>query len=167
MSDTDHTSDPMSNDVLDELMSLLAAATPGQWRYGTPDDTTQTVAEWMATCSPDPDAHAAGRLHLLWTPGETGPLITAITGAGPTSEANAKLLWAAHEYLPALVSDRRAAEARATAAEVASRGYRERAEKAEAKATRSAGLLGHQPRTLTDTIASEVLRQKAVAWYEG
>lgn len=124
MSDTDHTSDPMSNDVLDELMSLLAAATPGQW-YGTPDDTTQT----------------AGRLHLLWTPGETGPLIT-ITGDGPTSEANAKLLWAAHEYLPALVSDLRTAEARATAAEVASRGHRERAEKAEAKATRSAGLLG-------------------------
>lgn len=167
MSDTDHTSDPMSNDVLDELMSLLAAATPGQWWYGTPDDTTQTVAEWMATCSPDPDAHAAGRLHLLWTPGETGPLITAITGDGPTSEANAKLLWAAHEYMPALVSDLRTAKARATAAEVASRGYRERAEKAEAKATRSAGLLGHQSRTLTDTIASEVLRQKAVAWDEG
>ena len=54
--------------------------------------------------------------------------------------------------LPVLLSDRRAAEARATAAEVASRGYRERAEKAEAKATRS---------------ASEVLRQKAVAWDEG
>ena len=69
--------------------------------------------------------------------------------------------------LPVLLSDRRAAEARATAAEVASRGYRERAEKAEAKATRSAGLLGHQSRTLTDTIASEVLRQKAVAWDEG
>ena len=61
----------------------------------------------------------------------------------------------------------RTAEARAAAAEVASRGYRERAEKAEAKATRSAGLLGHQSRTLTDTIASEVLRQKAVAWDEG
>lgn len=167
MSDTDHTSDPMGNDVLDELMSLLAAATPGQWWYGTPDDTTQTVAEWMATCSPDPDAHAAGRLHLLWTPGETGPLITAITGDGPTSEANAKLLWAAHEYLPALVSDLRTAEARATAAEVASRGYRERAEKAEAKAARFAGLLGHQSRALTDAIATEVLRQKADAWDEG
>ena len=81
------------------------------------------------------------------------------------------------------------AEARATAAEVASRVYRERAEremrslhqdnirvrkrlqeraeKAEAKDTRSAGLLGHQSRTLTDAIASEVLRQKAVAWDEG
>lgn len=45
--------------------------------------------------------------------------------------------------------------------DLASRGYRERAEKAEAKATRSAGLLGHQPRTLTDTIAAEALRQKA------
>ena len=59
------------------------------------------------------------------------------------------------------------AEARATAAEVASRGYRERAEKAEAKAARFAGLLGHQSRTLTDTIAAEVLRQKADAWDEG
>lgn len=55
MSDTDHTSDPMSNDVLDELVSLLAAATAGQWWYGTPDDTTQTVAEWRATCSPGVD----------------------------------------------------------------------------------------------------------------
>ena len=69
--------------------------------------------------------------------------------------------------LPVILSDLRAAEARATAAEVASRGYRERAEKAEAKAARSAGLLGHQSRPLTDAIASEVLRQKAVAWDEG
>lgn len=61
----------------------------------------------------------------------------------------------------------RTAEARATAAEVASRGYRERAEKAEAKAARFAGLLGHQSRTLTDAIAAEVLRQKADAWDEG
>lgn len=55
------------------------------------------------------------------------------------------------------------AEARATAAEVASRGYRERAEKAEAKATRFAGLLAAQSRTLTDAIAAEVLRQKAAS----
>ena len=59
------------------------------------------------------------------------------------------------------------AEARATAAEVASRGYRERAEKAEAKAARFAGLLAHQSRTLTDAIAAEVLRQKAEAWDDG
>ena len=107
--------------------------------------------------------------------------------------------------------DRGAAERRALAAEVASRGYRERAEKAErerdaalrtmdehrcdgqaeraykraihaeaerdalaeraeaaeAKAARFAGLLGHQSRTLTDDIAAEVLRQKADAWGEG
>ena len=61
----------------------------------------------------------------------------------------------------------RTAEARAAAAEVASRGYRERAEKAEAKAARFAGLLGHQSRTLTDTIAAETIRQKADAWDEG
>ena len=62
-----------------------------------------------------------------------------------------------------LMSDLRIAEARATAAEVASRGYRERAEKAEAKAARFAGLLGHQSRTLTDAIAAETIRQKADA----
>lgn len=105
----------------------------------------------------------------------------------------------------------RTAEARAAAAEVASRGYRERAEKAErerdaalrtvdehrcdgqaeraykraihaeaerdalaeraeaaeAKSARFAGLLAHQSRTLTGTIAAEVLRQKADAWDEG
>ena len=68
---------------------------------------------------------------------------------------------------PAHMTRAEHAEARATAAEVASRGYRERAEKAEAKAARFAGLLGHQSRTLTDTIAAEVLRQKADAWDEG
>ena len=68
---------------------------------------------------------------------------------------------------PAHMTRAEHAEARATAAEVASRGYRERAEKAEAKAARFAGLLGHQSRTLTDAIAAEVLRQKAEAWDEG
>ena len=77
--------------------------------------------------------------------------------------------------------DRGAAERRVLTAEVAARSYRERAEKAErerdalaeraekaeAKAARFAGLLGHQSRTLTDTIAAEVLRQKAEAWDEG
>ena len=66
-----------------------------------------------------------------------------------------------------LIRRLRDADARATAAEVASRGYRERAEKAEAKSARFAGLLAHQSRTLTDTIAAEVLRQKADAWDEG
>ncbi len=68
--------------------------------------------------------------------------------------------------LPVLLSDLRTAEARVTAAEVASRGYRERAEKAEAKAARFAGLLGHQSRTLTDTIAAEVLRASCHALRE-
>ena len=35
------------------------------------------------------------------------------------------------------------------------------------KSARFAGLLAHQSRTLTDTIAAEVLRQKADAWDEG
>lgn len=65
-----------------------------------------------------------------------------------------------------LASELRDAEAREAAAEVASRGYRERAEKAEAKAARFAGLLGHQSRTLTDAIAAETIRQKADAWEE-
>lgn len=56
---------------------------------------------------------------------------------------------------------------RAIHAEAERDALAERAEAAEAKAARFAGLLGHQSRTLTDTIAAEVLRQKADAWDEG
>ena len=85
------------------------------------------------------------------------------------------------QHAPGRQTPLQQAEARALAAEVASRGYRERAEKAEAerdalaeraeaaeaKATRFAGLLGHQSRTLIDAITAEVLRQEADAWDEG
>lgn len=56
---------------------------------------------------------------------------------------------------------------RAIHAEAERGALADRAEKAEAKAARFAGLLGHQSRTLTDAIAAETIRQKADAWDEG
>ena len=56
---------------------------------------------------------------------------------------------------------------RAIHAEAERGALADRAEAAEAKAARFAGLLGHQSRTLTDAIAAETTRQKADAWDEG
>ena len=159
MSDTDHTSDPTS-----ELRELLGDGYVA---------TVRAAAEGM----------------------KPGGLQSAIDVGGKVGQvAYLALIDQAVRALGVLVPRLRTAEARATAAEVTSRGYRERAEKAEAerelaeraekaeaerdalaeraeaaeaKAARFAGLLGHQSRTLTDTIAAETIRQKADAWDEG
>ena len=194
MSDTDHTSDPMGDD-LDELLDAAL------------DAAEASVADRF-------DAQRFDHRYGV----ERCEYGCAITLAEGTARELAQGMLTAS--LPALLSDLRTAEARATAAEVASRGYRERAEKAEraaqllgkvvedqcrdiveitrsehlvspdgdadwgliwdraydlsaraekaeAKAARFAGLLGHQSRTLTDTIAAETIRQKAAAWDEG
>lgn len=185
MSDADHTSDPIGDD-LDELLDAAL------------DAAEASVADRF-------DAQRFDHRYGV----ERCEYGCAITLAEGTARELAQGMLTAS--LPVLLSDLRTAEARATAAEVASRGYRERAEKAErerdaalrtvdehrcdgqaeraykraihaeaerdalaeraeaaeAKAARFAGLLGHQSRTLTDTIAAETTRQKADAWDEG
>ena len=105
MSDTDHTSDPMGDD-LDELLDAAL------------DAAEASVADRF-------DAQRFDHRYGV----ERCEYGCAITLAEGTARELAQGMLTAS--LPALLSDLRTAEARATAAEVASRGYRERAEKAE------------------------------------
>lgn len=107
MSDADHTSDPIGDD-LDELLDAAL------------DAAEASVADRF-------DAQRFDHRYGV----ERCEYGCAITLAEGTARELAQGMLTAS--LPVLLSDLRTAEARATAAEVASRGYRERAEKAEAE----------------------------------
>lgn len=60
-----------------------------EFDYGcVDDDNTETVAEWMSSCSKNPGAPAAGHLWAVYAPTDEreGLTIGAITGDGPQAQ---------------------------------------------------------------------------------
>lgn len=93
------------------LRSLEAKATPGPWYRGHNPDHCEPVAYFREAYAYGPP----GRVHLVCVPFNDKPLndealFTAITGNGPTSEANAALIAEARNLLPALLDALDAAE---------------------------------------------------------
>lgn len=96
---------------LAELRRLLAEATPGPWRVAhVPDD--RDPAEYLAELL----SYGSGRCWGLAVPIDDATDINdeakfpSITGNGPTSEQNARLIAAAVNALPALLDRLEAAE---------------------------------------------------------
>ena len=94
---------PDPADWIAAARSLTQAATPGPWSYGTPgaglDVTARRFAEEFLR---DPDAPADGVWCVLsdgWLDSDHR-LCPAMTGDGPTSEANALFIAAARNALP-------------------------------------------------------------------
>lgn len=90
-------------DWIAERREKEQAATEGPWLNAVVgDDTTETVAEWMATCAKGPDAPATGRLWVVYAPDQSpGVVVTSITGDGPTSPHNSAWIMDARTSLPA------------------------------------------------------------------
>ncbi|MBP9920146.1 MAG: hypothetical protein KBF43_16335 [Dermatophilaceae bacterium] len=105
----------MTPDDRAQLRALLAAATPGEWAPGTPDDdVAETRAEWVRTCLVAPAEPAAGALWSVWVPDDeevSGSRIVAITGDGAHGMADAELIATAANSLSALLDALDAAEA--------------------------------------------------------
>lgn len=89
-----------------ERRELEQAATEEPWLNAVVgDDTTETVAEWMATCTKEPDAPATGRLWVVYAPDQSpGVVVTSITGDGPTSPHNSAWIMDARTSLPAALN---------------------------------------------------------------
>ena len=92
----------------EKAQTLLDGATPGGWNFGTAPhpDSGLTKAEYVArTSQPEREDEP---LWVAWAPNGTGDrfdyLVTAITGDGPTSEANAALVAAAPDLAAAYVA---------------------------------------------------------------
>ena len=91
----------------DEARALLEAATPGEWFVGYNPDGSDPV-EYFRECY---DRGEPGRIWLVCVPYQDKPpneeaLCTSITGNGPTSEANARLIAAAPRLLRELLEER-------------------------------------------------------------
>lgn len=90
---------PTTRKRLDEIAAREAKATEGEWLWTLTKQTTR--AEVLAHFTEIYDGGEEGPLHGCGVPApggtiEEGCLTTAITGNGPTSEANAKFICAAH-----------------------------------------------------------------------
>lgn len=106
----------LTPETIAELREVYAAALPGDWYYGTPEDgTPEKATDWFTSCLHDP-CSAATDLHMVWTPGLDGHTrVVAITGDGPRSRDHAALVWVMWRYFPDLLDD--AAERDAVAAD--------------------------------------------------
>lgn len=106
-----HADDGAAVTWLSELERLHAEATPGPWTPGhNPDD-----REPMSYIAEAYQYGPPGRVHLVCVPAGDADindeaLFTAITGNGPTSEANAALIAAARSHLPKLLAAARFCE---------------------------------------------------------
>ena len=107
----------LTPETIAELREVYAAALPGDWYYGTPEDgTPEKATDWFTSCLHDP-CSAATDLHMVWTPGLDGHTrVVAITGDGPRSRDHAALVWVMWRYFPDLLDV--AAERDALAAKV-------------------------------------------------
>lgn len=94
---------------LDELEAAWKAATPGPWTPATApsEDSAETHAEYLTNALRPENGHP---LWVAWAPadGELHPgcdyVVPVVTGDGPTSEANARFVAAAHDVVPALLA---------------------------------------------------------------
>lgn len=70
-------------------LTELANDLPGgsDWLYGEVSDGTETVAEWMGKCSANPDAPAAGLLHVVWSEGSDEKTVEVQAIVGDTETA--------------------------------------------------------------------------------
>lgn len=89
----------LTTTTLAELRRLAEAANAlhagSAWLHGpVADDDTETVGQWMAGCSADPTAPAAGRIHVVWTEGsgEERVVIQAIVGDTDTAPIRAAFM---------------------------------------------------------------------------
>lgn len=122
----------LSAEIVAELRRLLAEATPvGDWRAVEGDLEGKPVSEYARTlfANRESDGTTSGRLFLTVAPNDIDPekgaeVVPALTGNGPRSEANALLISAAINALPALLDAAEAAR-ETTPAEV---GLREAVE---------------------------------------
>lgn len=105
---------PMSAELvaqIAELRLLLAQATPpGEWRAVEGDLEGGTLNDYIATLltNRQNDGTTTGRLFLTLAPNDVDPergeeVVPAMTGDGPRAEANARLIAAAINALPALL----------------------------------------------------------------
>lgn len=109
---------PLTRAERERLRALCEAATPGPWHFGRSPDNADAVdyfARGYAAGPPTP-------VFLVCVPIGDKPMndearFTAITGNGPTSEANALFVSSARNALPSLLDALDAAEARAERAE--------------------------------------------------
>ena len=115
------------------LRGLVAKATPGPWDVWRERTDTRDDAVAELTAQVESAELFAGAVFLLNADGKC----PALTGCGPTSEANAALIVAAVNALPALLE---AAEANAGLEGEVERKLRERVEKA---LDRAENRLGH------------------------
>jgi hypothetical protein len=99
---------PLSGEELDALAELEQEATPGPWEFGRPAVATEAeaVACFLHAYRGGPE----GSFWVNWvvdsTPvrPEDNSLYVAVTGNGPTSEANARFNSAARNALPRLIA---------------------------------------------------------------
>lgn len=93
---------------LEEIRKRAEVATPGPWLWALFDEAKDPL-EWIRECL----SYGSGPVHLTWCPEHPltkgqhprpeHAVVPAITGNGPTSEANAKFLAAAREDIPWLL----------------------------------------------------------------
>lgn len=98
----------LTQQELDELDRLASAATPAPWstRTAPADDSEETKAEYLAGSLSTDDPGAA--LYVLIADTDRDGLayvLPAVTGDGPTSEANARFIEAARTAVPRLVAE--------------------------------------------------------------
>jgi hypothetical protein len=90
---------------LDALEAAWRAATPGPWAPATApsEDSAETHAEYLTNALRPENGHP---LWVAWAPadGDLHPgcdyVVPVVTGDGPTSEANARFVAAAHDAVP-------------------------------------------------------------------
>lgn len=94
-----------------EWREVAAKATKGPWRAAIAPhpDNKETPGEYLAR------ALVGGTLWVIWAENDTDDgfdyILPAVTGDGPTSEANARFIEAAHTAVPALLDTLEGAEA--------------------------------------------------------
>ncbi len=100
----------LTGEELDEIARLEKEATPGPWHGGHNPDGYDPIDYFRAAYDYGPP----GRVHLTCIPApgkdvNDEALFTAITGNGPTSEANAALIASLRNAAPALLESARLA----------------------------------------------------------
>lgn len=98
------TLETFTNEQLEELAAIARAATPGEWNWGcTPTKTVNAAVRWSAKSI---RASGAPGLWEVYAGVPDNPRITAMTGNGPTSEANAAFIVSAQpRHVLALIED--------------------------------------------------------------
>jgi hypothetical protein len=95
---------------LEEIRKRADKATPGPWETAIYDKAKEPI-EWLRECL----SHGSGPVHLTWCPEHPltqglyprpeHAVVPAITGNGPTSEANAVFVAAARSDVPWLLEE--------------------------------------------------------------